>query len=120
MIIHTELNIDEAYRTIGRLFVSKGLTIDDASRDFGTITASGLYVESLSDAGWELTVSALLSGDDHASIELIGFNKCIQQNENRRTERVRVAAMGAIGRSWDLFLEMANGFEGATIEFKKR
>jgi hypothetical protein len=120
VIIHTDLNYDEAFRTVGRLFVSKGLTIDDANRDFGTITASGLYVESLSDAGWELTVSAILSGDDNTSIELTGANKCIKRTENRSTERVRVAAMGAIGKSWTLFLEMANSFDGATIEFEKR
>ena len=120
VIIHTELSYDEAFRTVGRLLVSNGLIIADANRDFGTITAGGLYVGTMADADWELTVSAILYGDENTRIELTGVNKCIKRNENRRPERVRVAAMGALGRSWTLFLEMANSFEDAVAEFERR
>lgn len=120
VIIHTELNFDEAFRTVGRLFVSKGLTINDANHDFGTITASGLDVGTMADAYWELTISAILHNNNNTIIELIGVNKCVKKDENRRPERVRVAAMGALGRSWTLFLEMANSFDAATIEYEKK
>ncbi len=120
VIIHTEYNYDEAFRTVGRLFVSKGLTIDDANHDFGTITASGLDVGTMADAYWELTVSAILHNKENTIIELIGVNKCVKKDDNRRPEIVRVSAMGALGRSWTLFMEMANSFDAATIEFENR
>jgi hypothetical protein len=120
VIIHTELNYDEAFRTVGRLFVSKGLTIDDANLDFGTISASGLDVGTMADGYWELSVSAILHNKENTKIELIGINKCIKRHETRRPEIVRLSAMGALGKSWALFLEMANSFDAATIEFEKR
>ncbi len=96
VIIKTELDYDEAFRTVGRLFVSKGLTIDDANRDFGTITASGLYVGSF----WELTVSAILDGDENTIITLSGVNHNVDARNPRTPRRVRRMSRGPLGESW--------------------
>ena len=116
VIIRTEMDYDEAFRTVGRSFVSKGLTIDDANRDFGTITASGLFVGSF----WELTVSAIFDGDENTIITLSGVNHNVDARNPRIPQRVRMRSMGPLSESWGVLLEMANAFEGATIEFEKR
>ncbi len=121
IIIITEQSYDDAFRTMGRTMVANGFTIDNADRDFGTITTQEVRVGSPRDPVWELKVTALI-GDS----EIILTGQVRQPGIYEGSDRDSWRPMHLAGRikmmykAWQRAVELAEAFPNGEIRYEQR
>ncbi len=115
IIIKTKNSFDEAFRQTGQLFVANGLTIDNADRDFGTITTREVRIGRRLDPLWEMKLTAIISGSDQATITLTASARDGDGSWQTLEKR---SNMHMMGKGWDQFEEIARKIDGVSITFK--
>lgn len=113
-IITTELSYADAFRTMGQMMTAKGFTIDNADRDFGTITTREVKVGGRFDPLFELKVTAIV-GD--GEITLTGQVR--QENDSWRDLHMagRVTMMY---KAWQQFQELVENFPDGDVRYEQR
>ncbi len=113
-IITTTMEYSEAFRTMGQLMTASGFTIDNADRDFGTITTREVRVGRRLDPLWELKITAIVGNG-----EIILTGQVRPENDSWRDLHLagRVTMMF---KAWEQFQELAEKFPGGEISFENR
>ncbi len=114
IIIETEKSYGDAFRTMGQTMTANGFTIDNADRDFGTITTREVKIGGRFDPLWELKVTAIV-GD--GEITLTGQVR--QENDSWRTLHL-AGRITMMYKAWEKFVELAEAFPDGVITYEKR
>lgn len=113
-IITTDLGFSDAFRTTGQLFTANGFTIDNADRDFGTITTREVRVGSRLDPLWELKITAIV-GD--GEITLTGQ---VRPEGDSWRDLHMAGRMTMMFKAWQQFQELVEKYPDAEVRYKQR
>jgi hypothetical protein len=117
IIIEANQSYNEAFNELGRLFVSNGFTIDNADKDFGTITTREVRIGSRFDPLWEIKVTAIISGIENVQIILTAMAKGPGSSWEQLEKRGKVHMFS---KGWAELESLASKYDGESIKFEKR
>jgi hypothetical protein len=117
IVISTKDSFDIAFKNIGRLLVSNGYSIDDANKDFGTITTNEILMGNKLDPVWEMKVTAMITGTENVTIVLTAMTKGPGSSWEKLEKR---SNMHMMSRGWTKLEDLAKKYEGTIITYEKR
>ena len=116
--LQTSQGFDEAFRTIGRHLVSNGLTIEDANKDFGTITTKGVRIGNRMDPVWEMKITAMITDEGQNPSKII--LTAMVRNADKSWERLnKRGSLHMFGKGWTVLETIAYEYKDAAITFKR-
>jgi hypothetical protein len=117
IIIKTNESYEVAFRKMGQLLIANGFTIENVDRDFGSISTREMRIGNTFDPLWEVRISAVISGNEEATIILTAMCKGPEDSWIRLEKR---GIMHMMGKGWNKLVDLANKYEGGQIEFERR
>ncbi len=118
VLIHTNDSFEQAYQTIGELFISNGFFIEHSDPVMGVATSGSKQV-GFHALVWSVKVSAFVSGNENVTILLTAMGQ-LDPTLPWRTAYNDGANRGLNVRAWGEICEIARQYPNSTMSTEKR